>query len=379
VTFKLTSGDLPPGLMLDTDGTLSGTPTTSGTYSGTVTASNGLFASDSQDFDIPVDVTAPTTTASATAGGNPYTFGDWTNQIVTVTLSATDGTGSGVDKTFYTLDGGDPTPYTGSFSVSSEGSHPLTYWSTDKATNSETPNATTVNLDLTQPTISGTATTGANGNDWYNTAVTIRWTCGDSGGSGIASCPSDQSISGEGTNQTVEGTATDGAGNTTVASSSPGVNIDTTDPTVTYSGNQTSYTVDQQINITCTADDALSAIASTDCQDITGPAASFAPGLNTITSTATDNAGNTGSGSVSFTIGVTTAGLCDLSGQYIGNSRAANLLCFPLRLVQLADVMHNRLLKASAILMYSDFVNVQRGHGLTNQQANTLIALARSL
>ena len=38
--YRLASGQLPPGLMLDTDGTLHGTPTDAGTYSFSVAASN---------------------------------------------------------------------------------------------------------------------------------------------------------------------------------------------------------------------------------------------------------------------------------------------------------------------------------------------------
>jgi len=40
--YKVTAGDLPPGVQLAGDGLLSGTPTKAGTYTFTVTASNGI-------------------------------------------------------------------------------------------------------------------------------------------------------------------------------------------------------------------------------------------------------------------------------------------------------------------------------------------------
>lgn len=53
-TFSVTSGNLPPGLILSSAGTISGTPTAVGTYSGTVTASNGINPSATQSFNITV-------------------------------------------------------------------------------------------------------------------------------------------------------------------------------------------------------------------------------------------------------------------------------------------------------------------------------------
>jgi hypothetical protein len=63
---------------------------------------------------VPNDTTAPTTTASATKAttptASPYTFGDWSNKDVSVTLNATDNTGgTGVKEIRYTTNGTDPT------------------------------------------------------------------------------------------------------------------------------------------------------------------------------------------------------------------------------------------------------------------------------
>jgi hypothetical protein len=488
-----------------------------------------------QSLDV-ADTTPPVTTASAVKADNsPYTFGSWANQAVTVTLAATD-SGSGVASTLYTLNGGTQSTYTTPISISTEGTHTLTYWSVDAASNEETPHLSVeVKIDLTAPTISGTATTSPNANGWYNGSVTIHWTCADSGGSGLAAtCPSDQTISAEGASQTLSQTVTDLAGNSTTASSGPTVNIDLTAPTnvsdspdrsadsngwynapltitfsgddslsgiascdapgysapdsatasvsgtctdkagnvsaaldfnfqydataptnvagtpdraadsngwynhavtitfsgddltsgiaictsasysgpdaaaasvsgsctdtagntangsatlaydatvptITYAGNQPSYTITQTVSITCAAADNLSGIATTTCQDINAPAYTFVVGANSVTTTATDQAGNVGSGSVTFTVTATASDLTTLTQQFVTNRTVARQLTAPLGGIQLANMAHNAKLKASFVNTYVLLVNMQRGRTLTTQQADTLIALARTL
>jgi hypothetical protein len=312
---------------------------------------------------------------------NPYTFGTWTNQSVTVTLSASDLGGSGLAATDYTLNSEPEQTYTTGtpITISAEGTSTLDYWSVDNAGNPETRHSVTINIDLTDPTITGAPTTDANGAGWYNTPVTIHWTCGDTGGAGVATCPEDHAISTEGTNQTASGTVTDNAGNSATATSDPGVNIDLTAPTITYSGNQGSYTVDQTIAISCTAADALSGIASTDCQAISGSAASFGVGSHAISSTATDQAGNTGTGTVTFTVGVTYGSLCRLSEQDAGTSRSGQQLCAALKLAALGQRLHNSRMETAALNSYILLVQTQRGRGLTAGEAATLIQLAQSL
>src|SRR6185437_1091341 len=224
-------------------------------------------------------------------------------------------------------------------------------------------------IDKKDPTISGAPTTSPNVNNWYNAPVTIHWTCAD-GGSDIASCPADQAIGSEGTNQTVDGTATDNVGNSATVTSSPGVNIDLTAPSVNYSGNQGSYAVDQTVNITCSASDTLSGVDSTTCQTISGPAYNYALGANSFSASATDKAGNIGNSSVSFTVGVTVDSLCNLTQQFVGNSRGALAMCVPLNGIELAQTTHNARSKSALINTYIMLVNTQRG--LSSQQRTIL-------
>ena len=101
------------------------------------------------------------------------------------------------------------------------------------------------------------------------------------------------------------------------------INIDKTKPRVSYRGNAGRYAVDQQIHITCRASDRLSGIARSTCAGLQRPAYRLGIGAHTISAIATDKAGNTGSGSASFTVTVTTASLCRLTRQFLQGNRQA--------------------------------------------------------
>ncbi len=73
-SFSISAGALPPGLTLNAgSGLVSGTPTSVGTGSGTITASNGVGAPATQDFEITIDAVAPgapTNLAATPANGS---------------------------------------------------------------------------------------------------------------------------------------------------------------------------------------------------------------------------------------------------------------------------------------------------------------------
>src|SRR3954467_15662043 len=120
--------------------------------------------------------------------------------------------------------------------------------------------ATTV-ADTTPPTITASVTPAPNANGWQRANVTVRFTCADTGGSGVASCPAAVVVKTEGANQVVSGTARDKAGNT--ATTSVTLNIDKTAPVVTASaapapnGNGWNNTA---VTVSFAATDALSGI-----------------------------------------------------------------------------------------------------------------------
>jgi hypothetical protein len=112
---------------------------------------------------VKVDVSAPLTQASGsgTAGTN-----GWYRSSVQVSLAAADNL-SGVQTTFYKVDGGTTKTYTTAFSVSGNGSHTINFWSVDKATNTETMRSLAVNIDSNQPGVTcnvspGTAAPSSN-------------------------------------------------------------------------------------------------------------------------------------------------------------------------------------------------------------------------
>src|SRR6202035_1945071 len=116
------------------------------------------------------DTQPPTTTAAGeNADASVSASGSWTHQAVTVTLTATDApqlgaeTSSGVDKTFYKVDGA--ASYSTGTTVtipapgdhSNDGTHTITYYSTDKAGNTETTHTFTVKTDTVAPSSGATS------------------------------------------------------------------------------------------------------------------------------------------------------------------------------------------------------------------------------
>jgi hypothetical protein len=228
-------------------------------------------------LDTTPPAAAPTQTPAANGAG-------WNNTDVTVAWNWTDA-GSGID----------PANCTTSSTSSGESSAiVLTASCADNAGN--TGHASyNVKVDKTAPSITATAAPAANGNGWNNTDVTVTFTCAD-GLSGVASCPAPATVSAEGAT-TVSGTATDNAGNS--ASTSVVVKLDKTPPTVSVSGPAT-VIQGSSSSATVTASDALSGLA-------VDPSGSLAldtstPGSKTVTVTATDNAGNSGSASFTYTV-----------------------------------------------------------------------------
>jgi len=82
-------------------------------------------------------------------------------------------------------------------------------------------------LDRDPPIIAATVSPLPNANGWNNTNVAVSFECSDAR-SGIASCPVPATISAEGVNQIVSGSAVDGAGN--ASSITVSVDIDFTPP-----------------------------------------------------------------------------------------------------------------------------------------------------
>lgn len=101
---------------------------------------------------------------------------------------------------------------------------------TDNAGNSASVTVT-LNIDKTNPNIGYTISPTPNNNGWNNSDTTVNFNCSDVL-SGVKTCSAPVTLSSNGANQSVEGSATDLAGNST--SILPVVNIDKIAPTINY-------------------------------------------------------------------------------------------------------------------------------------------------
>jgi peptidoglycan/xylan/chitin deacetylase (PgdA/CDA1 family) len=180
VTVKLSATDSGSGVSstrYTTDGsdpTLSSSPYTgpfgvNGSGTSTIVKfrswdrANNAEAIQTQVIQAPPDSAAPSTTIScngAACTGAPYV------DSVSVTLSAIDTGGSGVDKTYFTTDGSTPdtssTVYAGAFQLSEPGTYDVKFFTTDNADNVElaqsqviqvVPHATIVSLTFDNSTV----------------------------------------------------------------------------------------------------------------------------------------------------------------------------------------------------------------------------------
>jgi hypothetical protein len=233
----------------------------------------------------------------------------------------------------------------------------------------------TVKVDTTAPTgVIGAPDRPANANGWYNAPVTVTFSGTDTT-SGVASCTSTTYSGPDSAKAAVGGTCTDTAGNTS-APVSVAVQYDATKPTVVYTGNAKTYTVDQMVSITCAAADNLSGVASSTCQNISGPAYSFALGANNFAATATDKAGNTGSGSGSFTVTVNAAALNTVIARLVTDPSVAASLQQQASAIAAAP---NANAKAGKLNAFINAVHAQTGKSITPANAAILIALAKAL
>ncbi|HEX6290650.1 MAG TPA: PxKF domain-containing protein [Herpetosiphonaceae bacterium] len=204
----------------------------------------------------------------------------WNKADVTVHFDATDDDGgSGVD----------PSTVTPDQSVSTEtAGQTINGEAYDLAGNKGT-DAVTVRLDKTAPTISGAATTAPNANGWYNSSVTVKFTCADAL-SGVATCPADQMLTANAANQSITGKAIDKADNAQDVAVT-GINIDSVAPTITINGLKAIYTLGEAAALSCTATDSGSGLDSPCAISVSGGTANGVGTFN-YTATATDKAGN---------------------------------------------------------------------------------------
>ena len=249
-----------------------------GTVNATATTATVPPTTDTMVSSVGIDNTPPTLTFGASSP-SANTAG-WYSSPVVIQFSTSDNLSgvmsSAVTSSTATSTGG----ASGSMTLTTEG-NPVTgsMTATDYSRNTSAPvTSSGFKIDRTPPTISGAARPGANGAGWNNTPVTVSFTCNDPDPAkgpagqqsqlvtGAGGCTLPVTLSGEGANQNVTGTATDNAANSQQATVQP-INIDLTPPTVTdaaLKADSTAYVsgtwTNQTVTVTYACSDALSGV-----------------------------------------------------------------------------------------------------------------------
>ena len=147
-------------------------------------------------------------------------------------------------------------------------------------------------IDDIAPTVTGAVSPAPNAAGWHRGPVTVDWQAVDPApSSGDAGDPADTVVSTEGAIQSITSAPScDQAGN--CATGTVQVSIDLTAPTVTVTRSAAG-------EVSCSATDALSGVSGS-CT--VGTPQQTSPGVFTVSASATDVAGNVGSGSLTYTV-----------------------------------------------------------------------------
>ena len=231
-------------------------------------------------------------------------------------------------------------------------------------------------LDTTPPVItpqvSGTASNG-----WYTTDVGLHWDVVDDESLITVKLGCDDNTILSDIGVSVFTCTAISLGGT--ASVSVSIGRDTTPPSVTYGNNAGTYNLNQTIAISCNAFDALSGVASHDCAPVNGLAYTVPLGTNTRSASATDNAGNSGSGSTSFAVAVTYDGVIGLVDLFTTKKTVARNLKRKLQTARKAEQQGDISAEQKARDSFIDQVNRERERTITSPNADLLIQFAQML
>ncbi len=272
VTVTFTCGDVLSGIQSCPSPVTVNTEGSSQAVTGTAVDKAGNSTSVTATLNI--DTTAPAITASPDVAPNAN---GWNNTTIVISFTCHDAL-SGI------------ATCTGPLTLNNEGIGQIaTGTATDNAGNSASATAS-ASIDKTPPTIGYIISPAPNANGWNDSDANISFNCDDAL-SGIQACSSPVTISTEGADQAITGTATDNADNsaTTIAH----VNLDKVAPTISYSVspavNSNGWN-NGDVTVTFTCSDSLSGI-----QSCPAPVTVDAEGAESVTGTAVDKAGNSSS------------------------------------------------------------------------------------
>jgi hypothetical protein len=323
------------------------------------TATDVAGNSRSVSTSVSIDLTAPTLTLSAPAGGSSVPMAAYVppSCIASDLLSGLDGVCSVSVVETGTVPGA--IDYTATATAS------------DLAGNSTTRSRSfTVITDVSAPVIESTPDRAANAAGWWAGPVTFSFACSDP--SGVVACPAPRTVAGDGANQSFTVSASDYYGNVGSLVVS-GVNIDSVAPTITVSAPAVVGPADV-VSISCSASDGLSGIDSAVCADRVFPATELQVGENFFTYLATDVAGNTTARTVIITLQVSPASVGVLIEVYLGNTAGAGGI-----LNSLVNKLNSGSISAFVAQIEAQCCTPAANKRFTRQQADTLIALANEI
>ena len=230
--------------------------------------------------------------------------------------------------------------------------------------------------DNTPPVIAGPFITGTLGNNgWYTSDVQVTWTATDNESPvTLSGCSVSVTENTAGSSFTCTATSAGGS-----ATSGVTIKLDETVPSVSFSGNAAGYTVDQFVGITCSASDAMSGLAASNCPNASGAAYDFTIGSNVLSATALDNAGNRSGATAGFTVSVTSGSMCNLVRRFVSHHGIANSLCVKLDAAAAAEARGNLKAEAGALNAFALEVKAQTGKHITAANAAILLRLVAYL
>ncbi len=224
----------------------------------------------------------------------------------------------------------------------------------------------TVKRDNSAPTVTPTVTGTMGSNGWYTSDVSVSWSVIANGPSEASSACVVSTQSTDTNGVTYDCSATSGAG--IPSSTSVSFKRDATNPTIGYTGNAVTYTLDQTVAITCSYGDGMSGVATQTCANINGSAYNFGLGAHTYSASVTDDAGNTSTATTTFTVKATAVSLCTMTKLFVtgpGEAGIENSLCTKLEKGNYAP--------------YINEVQAQSGKKISASNAALLILWAQSL
>ncbi|AOS63199.1 OmpL47-type beta-barrel domain-containing protein [Actinoalloteichus hymeniacidonis] len=331
------------------------------------------------------DTTAPVTSASTTPGEPDGQDGWFTSSPVQVTLEATDDD-SGIDTTEYRIGDGDWTTYQEPITLTDDGTHTVEYRSTDTAGNIEEPQTLDIAIDTTAPTTEATFPDAGEGG-WHDGEVTVALE-GIDEGSGVArtewsldggdwtTYEEPVTVTGEGPHSVLYRTI-DIAGNIE-AEKAATILIDPTAPTLVVAGvaDGRVYGDATDLVLHWQAKDATSGVATTvgtlNGEELESgeylPLHRLPLGVQELSVTASDNAGNTTEQSVSFATNTSTR---DIS-QLIDRFRATNRLSLTATIQLREQLTEARLAEARG----DDLATIDELHSLLEAIGDTTLVTA---